>query len=98
MDSTKLLEALLGDDADDLGDRAKKAHTEIYQRLTPRLRPFAAARELLGRLDERGVAVVLATSAPEDELKALLRVLDAGNGSPLSPRPRTPKPPNRRPT
>ena len=77
MDSTKLLEALLGDDADDLGDRAKKAHTEIYQRLTPRLRPFAAARELLGRLDERGVAVVLATSAPEDELKALLRVLDA---------------------
>ena len=77
MDGTKLLEELLGDDTDEFGDRAKQAHTGIYQRLTPRLRPFTSARELLARMHERGIAVVLATSAPEDELKELRRVLDA---------------------
>jgi len=77
MDAAKLLQELLGDDAESFGDRAKQAHGEIYERLTPRLRPFASARELLARLDDRGVAVVLATSAPADELKVLLRVVDA---------------------
>jgi len=77
MDSAKLLEALLGDDTGEFGDRAQQAHTETYRRLTPQLRPFSSTRELLARLHDAGVAVVLATSAPEDELAELRRVLDA---------------------
>ena len=71
MDSDKLLEALLGDDPQGLGDDAKRLHSKFYAELRPRLKPFPAARELLADLEYRRVAVVLATSAPEDELAAL---------------------------
>jgi HAD superfamily hydrolase (TIGR01509 family) len=75
MDSGKLLDALLGDDADRLGNRAKDLHSHHYLELRPRLRPLPGARELLADLEGRGVTVVLATSAPEDELAALREVL-----------------------
>src|SRR5690554_1604631 len=71
MDSEKLLEELLGADAAELGERAKQLHSDYYATLQPRLRPFASARELLAELSDRGITVVLATSAPEDELAAL---------------------------
>jgi HAD superfamily hydrolase (TIGR01509 family) len=71
MDSEKLLEDLLGADAAELGKRAKQLHSDYYAELQPRLRPFASARELLAELADRGITVVLATSAPEDELAAL---------------------------
>jgi HAD superfamily hydrolase (TIGR01509 family) len=77
MDSGKLLSHLLGDDAEQLGEQAKAKHSELYLASAGRLRPIPGARELLAALAERGHAVVLATSAPEDELKVLLRVLDA---------------------
>ena len=77
MDSGKLLEALLGDDADELGDDAKDLHSSSYLEMTDRLRSFAGARELLAELAKRGHPVVLATSAPENELKILLEVVDA---------------------
>jgi HAD superfamily hydrolase (TIGR01509 family) len=75
MDSEKLLESLLGDDTD-AADRAKELHDTFYSELTHRLRPFANARELVGELARRGKTVVLATSAPEGELKNLREVLD----------------------
>ena len=78
MDSGKLLESLLGEDADALGDAAKDRHSEFYLQNTGRLRPFAGARELLAEVGHRGHRVVLATSAPENELEILLDVLDAG--------------------
>ena len=71
MDSDKLLGALLGDDPEGVGGQAKEFHSRFYAELRPRLKPFPAARELLADLEDRGVAVVLATSAPEDELAAL---------------------------
>ena len=77
MDSGKLLEALLGDAADELGDAAKERHSEFYLQNTDRLRPFEGARELLAEAGRRGHQVVLATSAPENELEILLGVLDA---------------------
>jgi HAD superfamily hydrolase (TIGR01509 family) len=46
-----------------------------YQPSKARLRPFARGRELLDILAQRGFVVVLATSAPEDELKALRATL-----------------------
>ena len=39
--------------------------------------PFPNARELLYRIHDLGLAVVLATSAPDDELAQLRKVLDA---------------------
>lgn len=77
MDSERLLQALIGDRAEDLGERASALHAVYYAELTSRLRAFDGARELLTTLAARGVAVVLATSAPADELAELRRVLDA---------------------
>jgi HAD superfamily hydrolase (TIGR01509 family) len=45
--------------------------------MSERLRVFAGARELLTALARRGRRVVLATSAPQQELERLLPVLDA---------------------
>jgi HAD superfamily hydrolase (TIGR01509 family) len=75
MDSQKLLEELLGDRADELGERASEWHTAFYSQTKARLRPFAGARELVSALSDAGVTVVLATSAPESELEALRAVL-----------------------
>lgn len=76
LDSAKLLEAALGDRLDELGERAEERHTVRYEPLQSRLRPFAGARELIAALDERGVRVVLATSAPPEEFEVLSRCLD----------------------
>jgi HAD superfamily hydrolase (TIGR01509 family) len=77
MDSAKLLADLLGDDAERLGPDAKAAHKDAYAATTHLLKPLPGSRELLRYLSERGAAVVLATSAPPDELQILRRVLDA---------------------
>lgn len=76
LDSAKLLEELLGDRLEELGDRAKELHGEYYASLADRLRPFHRGTELLATLARRGARVVLATSAPEEELVELRRVLD----------------------
>lgn len=77
LDSKELLKTLLQDRADELGDEVKKLHTAAYEKLAGRIRPFGAARDLLAAVADHDVAVVLATSAPENELKLLRRALDA---------------------
>ncbi|RFA08872.1 HAD family hydrolase [Subtercola boreus] len=77
MDSSKLKDELLGADAERLGEAATDAHSARYADLTGELRPFAGARDLLAACAARGLRVVLATSAPEDELKKLREALDA---------------------
>ena len=76
MDSTKLVSALLGDDAHRLGHRVKARHAEHYQDLSGLLQPLPGARELVHALSSAGVEVVLATSASPDELERLRSVLD----------------------
>jgi HAD superfamily hydrolase (TIGR01509 family) len=76
MDSGKLLEALLGDQAEALGKQAKEAHTRHYEAMGDRLRSFGQAQDLLRTLAEQGFEVVLATSAPQNELEMLRRVLE----------------------
>lgn len=75
MDSVMLLDELLGDESEIVGDAAKKEHGRLYADMASRLRPIGGARELIAELDRRGTRVVLATSAPEDELRTLLTVL-----------------------
>ena len=76
MGSSLLLEDLLGDDADRLGDRAKDSHAHHYRELAGLQRPFGGARDLVRAVAERGAATVLATSASPDSLTELLAVLD----------------------
>ena len=75
MDSQKLLERLLGAAASEKGSAASDEHSRRYKNLSGLLQPFAGARELLATLAARGTKVVLATSAPPDELDTLRRTL-----------------------
>jgi phosphoglycolate phosphatase-like HAD superfamily hydrolase len=71
-----LVRRLIGHDCP-AASAARPAH---LRSLLADARPFPGAAELLGELHRQGVAVVLATSAPADELEALLEILGAGDG------------------
>ena len=75
MDGEKLLDALLPEASDDERQKATELHSSHYEGNRARLRPFARGRELLDVLARRALTVVLATSAPEGELKALRATL-----------------------
>ncbi len=76
MDSSKLLEKLIGDASDDARSAAKQEHSKRYKELSALLQPFDGARELLRAVASRARTVVLATSAPPDELEMLRDLLD----------------------
>jgi HAD superfamily hydrolase (TIGR01509 family) len=77
MDSAKLLESLLPDASEETRDTAKQYHSAFFSEHMPQLRLLPGARELLAAVAARGHAVVLATSAPQNELDRLLELLDA---------------------
>ena len=78
MGSDKLLDHLLGHDRDrDNDEQNSTAHDALYGAWWERLRPLPGAAELLRAVAGRGLAVVLASSAKEPELKQLRRVLGA---------------------
>jgi HAD superfamily hydrolase (TIGR01509 family) len=79
MDSSKLLEILFDDQAELLGDAAKERHRIHYAADRARMRRFAGALELLQELAGRGLQVVLATSAPQEEFDMLMEVLEPGD-------------------
>jgi HAD superfamily hydrolase (TIGR01509 family) len=76
MDSKKLLEAVAGDASEEAAKHAKELHSTYYKESADRLRPFEGARDLVRAVDRLGLRVVLATSAPEDELEMLRGLLD----------------------
>jgi HAD superfamily hydrolase (TIGR01509 family) len=76
-DAGELLTSLVGEKDDEWITRAKELHAKNYQVLAPRLRLLPGARQLLESLDSEGIIVVLATSAPQEELEVLLEVLDS---------------------
>lgn len=78
MGSDRILEHLLGEErerADD--DKLRDAHRALYGVYWERLRPLPGAKELLYAVAERGLTVVLASSASAEELAALRRTLGA---------------------
>lgn len=76
MDSSTLMRSLVGDDVDRVGDEAKRLHGVYMAETASLLRPFQRARELLRMVAARNVRVLLATSAPPEELERLLLALD----------------------
>jgi HAD superfamily hydrolase (TIGR01509 family) len=76
MDGSKLVQTLSDDAPSDVQDRLSEAHSRYYRELSPLLAPLPGARDLLRRVADLGLQVVLASSAPEDELELLRKVLD----------------------
>jgi HAD superfamily hydrolase (TIGR01509 family) len=74
MGGDRLVPELLGRDSPE----AVAARPRRYAELIGDARAFPGAANLLGRVHASGLAVVLATSAPEDELSILLDILGAG--------------------
>ena len=56
---------------------ATAARPRRYRELTDDIRPFPGASDLLQHVRDRGLAVILATSAPGEELAVLRKALDA---------------------
>jgi HAD superfamily hydrolase (TIGR01509 family) len=59
------------------GDDIRAAEKVLYSELIGEVEPLAGARKLIEDLKERGQAVVLASSAKEDEVDHYLDLLDA---------------------
>ena len=76
MGSDRIIDHLLGHERDHGDDDAMRAaHASLYAVYWTRLRPTPGARELVSACDERGLRVVLATSASAPELAALMGML-----------------------
>jgi len=76
-DAGELLSSLVGEKDEAWLSRAKDLHAENYKALAPRLRLLPEARQLLEMMNDLGIIVVLATSAPQDELEILLDLINA---------------------
>ncbi|CAN5505323.1 HAD family hydrolase [soil metagenome] len=77
MDGTELIRELSGDAPEDVRNELKDLHSRYYQETAALLKPLPGALDLIKRVEDLGLQVVLATSAPEDELALLRRVLDS---------------------
>ena len=78
MGAERLVAHVLGDDVGESEtDTIVAAHAVLYAEWWSRIRAFDGAADLLRVCHERGLAVVLASSAGEDELTALRGALDA---------------------
>jgi HAD superfamily hydrolase (TIGR01509 family) len=77
MDGSTLLATLAERADDETRSRAKDLHSRYYKETATLLRPLPGARELLRRVKALGLQVVFATSAPDDELEILRKVLDS---------------------
>jgi HAD superfamily hydrolase (TIGR01509 family) len=76
MDGSTLLDELVPDASEDTTDRLRDVHSRYYRETSGLLKPLPGALELLDAIAALGLQVVLATSAPEDELSELRKVLD----------------------
>jgi HAD superfamily hydrolase (TIGR01509 family) len=78
MGGDRIIEHLLGPDRDESADeKIQQAHDILYASWWERLRPLPGAAPLLRACAERGLTVVLASSAKQPELDQLRRVIDA---------------------
>ncbi len=76
MDGDTLIRSLARGADEAVQGRLKDHHSQFYRESAAQLTVLPGARDLLHRVSDLGMHVVLATSAPEDELMLLRRVLD----------------------
>ncbi|GFG68550.1 HAD family hydrolase [Mycolicibacter senuensis] len=76
MDGSALVRLLSDDAPEDVRRRLKELHSRFYLESAPLLSPLPGARRLLQRIAALDLPVVLATSAPDDELAVLRKALD----------------------
>lgn len=76
MDGATLVRTLSGDAPEQIQQQLKDRHSRYYLADSGLLRPLPGARRLLEQVAALGLQVVLATSAPDDELAVLRSVLD----------------------
>jgi HAD superfamily hydrolase (TIGR01509 family) len=78
MGGDQLVKALCGERTEDeSGDDIRAAEKVLYSELIGEVQPLRGARELIEDLKERDHAVVLASSAKQDEVDHYLDLLDA---------------------
>jgi HAD superfamily hydrolase (TIGR01549 family) len=78
MGGDQLVPALVGEKVDEeQGDEIRKTREPLYQELIGEVEPLEGAHDLIVELKDRGLRLVLASSAPEDELDHYLELLDA---------------------
>jgi HAD superfamily hydrolase (TIGR01509 family) len=78
MGGDHLIEALCGEEVEaEKGEDIRAAEKALYLALIEEVEPLAGARELIVDLKEHGSAVVLASSAKENEVDHYLELLDA---------------------
>jgi HAD superfamily hydrolase (TIGR01549 family) len=78
MGGDQLVAALAGDEVEEkLGDEIRTAEKALYLALIEEVEPMDGARQLIVDLKEAGNAVVLASSAKQDEVDHYLDLLDA---------------------
>ncbi|MEU8901605.1 HAD family hydrolase [Nocardia sp. NPDC048505] len=77
MDGDELIRTLAGDLDEAAAERADELHSRYYLDSAEELTLLPGAREILADLHGRGLRVVLATSAPDDELERLRKLLDS---------------------
>lgn len=75
MDGSTLVRTLSDDAPDDVQERLSDKHSHYYREITALSEPLPGPA-LLRRVADLGLQVVLASSAPEDELAILRKVLD----------------------
>ena len=77
MGGDQLIGSLCGEEVDArIGDRIRDAEKELYMELIDEVAPLPRARDLVEELKHRGHAVVLASSAKEQEVDHYLDLLD----------------------
>jgi HAD superfamily hydrolase (TIGR01509 family) len=80
MGGDQIVAALAGDDIErEVGDRLRDAEHEEFLRMRDECAPLAGANTLLRDLHERGVTIVMASSASDDDVQHFLDLLDAGD-------------------
>lgn len=81
MGGDNLLPAALGlDKEQEPGKQISKRQQEIFnEKYLSGIKPFPKSRELLQHMREQGLKLVVASSAPADELKQLLEIVEAND-------------------
>ncbi len=78
MGGDQLVEALAGEQVErEQGDDIRTAEKALYLALIEEVEPLHGARRLIEELKDRGLSVVLASSAKPDEVDHYLELLDA---------------------